>query len=116
MSLDVYLEGEPEEVDCYCSAGENVHKRIERKNYYEANISHNLREIAEVAGIYTALWRPEEVGITLASQLIVPLTAGLAGLRLNRGGSISYDYFIAWVDRYLDACRKHPLAHVKVSR
>ena len=40
---------------------------------YSANITHNLTKMADEAGIYECLWRPEEIGITKAGQLIEPL-------------------------------------------
>ncbi len=51
---------------------------------YSANITHNLGRMADAAGIYQALWRPEEIGITKAGQLIEPLKAGLALLKSDR--------------------------------
>jgi hypothetical protein len=44
---------------------------------YHANITHNLNKMAGEAGFYQALWRPEELNITKASQLIDPLRSGL---------------------------------------
>ena len=61
MSLDVMLHIGEEEV-------------------YAANITHNLNEMAEAAGIYKHLWRPEEIGITKAAELIKPIEAGLADM------------------------------------
>jgi len=52
MSLDVYLE---------------VTKPT---TIFEANITHNLNRMAQAAGIYEALWCPDEIGITKAAQLI----------------------------------------------
>jgi len=43
---------------------------------YSANITHNLNEMAGAAGIYKYLWRPEEVGIYYAENLIDPFTKG----------------------------------------
>ena len=37
---------------------------------YSANITHNLGLMAEEAGIYQPLWRPEELGIKTAAGLI----------------------------------------------
>ena len=45
---------------------------------FDANITHNLCAMAEEAGIYKACWRPEEIGITKAAQLIEPLRNGIA--------------------------------------
>ena len=107
MSLDVYLE------------------KVQPTQVYAANITHNLGEMAEAAGIYKALWRPEEVGITKAHQLIDPLMAGLMRLRADPArfrslnpdnGWGSYDGLVEFVARYLDACASDPDADVRVSR
>ena len=107
MSLDVYLEVvKPSEV-------------------YSANITHNLGKMAEEAGIYMPLWRPEEIGITKAGQLIEPLTEGLAKLKADpekfvkhnpSNGWGNYDDFLPWIERYLQACKENPDAAVRVWR
>lgn len=92
---------------------------------FSANITHNLNTMADAAGIYTCLWRPDEHGITRAEQLIEPLRAGLARLKaepekyeaLNpKNGWGSYSAFVPWVERYLEACEKYPHAEVSVWR
>lgn len=45
MSLDVYLSKEV----------------TEERTVFSANITHNLGEMADKAGIYKALWRPEDL-------------------------------------------------------
>ena len=30
---------------------------------FEANVTHNLNRMAEAAGFYKEVWRPEEIGI-----------------------------------------------------
>jgi len=50
------------------------------KEVYSSNITHNLGKMAEAAGIYKALWRPEEIGITRARELIPLLTPALKTL------------------------------------
>lgn len=92
---------------------------------YHANITHNLNRMALEAGLYNALWRPDEIGITTASQLIEPLRTGLEKLK----GSPSYfqhynpdngwgDYYglVSFVERYLNACEEYPDARVSASR
>ena len=92
---------------------------------YWANITHNLCDMAEAAGIYKALWRPEEIGISRAVDLIDPLTEGLEKLRAdpekyrafnapNNWGK--YENLVSFVEQYLAACRKHPTATINVSR
>jgi len=107
MSLDVYLT------------------RIQPTVVFNANITHNLTKMAEEAGIYKHVWRPEEIGITKAAQLIEPLRAGIALMKAdrprfekynseNRWGL--YENFVPWLEQYLGACEKYPDAEITVSR
>lgn len=92
---------------------------------YDANITHNLAEMADKAGIYKALWRPEELEITRAYQLIEPLKAGLTALREKPdyfkqfnpdNGWGDYDGLVSFTERYLAACERYPQAEVSVWR
>lgn len=92
---------------------------------FSANITHNLNTMADAVGIYKYLWRPDEIGITKAKELIGPLTWGLERLKsdpekfkkLNPpNGWGSYDIFVPWVQDYLNACCANPEAKVSVSR
>ncbi len=92
---------------------------------FEANITHNLGEMAGAAGIYQHLWRPEELGIKKAEQLIVPLQEGLVLLIQNRerfeafnppNGWGDYWGLVGFVKTYLDACVKFPDADIEASR
>ena len=92
---------------------------------YSRNITHNVNNIARAAGIYEHLWRPDEIGITNAKQLIVPLRVGLSILESNPekfrkmnpdNGWGSYDGLVDFVRDYLAACEAHPGAMVEVSR
>src|SRR5690242_14112191 len=107
MSLDVYLEV------------------VKPTVIYTRNITHNLNTMAGEAGIYEALWRPEEIGVTTAAQLIEPLRAGLAKLQaepdrfralnpVNWWGT--YEGLLEFVAEYLAACEANPQATVTVSR
>jgi hypothetical protein len=107
MSLDVYLmETKPCEV-------------------YSANITHNLGDMAHEAGIYRHLWRPEELGIERARELIQPLKDGLSLLLANPAkfkahnpdnGWGSYEGLVKFVAGYIEACEQNPDARVDVSR
>lgn len=107
MSLDVYLTAtRPTEV-------------------YWANITHNLNKMAMEAGIYEALWRPEELGIRHAGPLIDLLSEGLEKLKADPehykqfdapNGWGTYEHFVPFVENYLNACRENPDAEVNVSR
>lgn len=92
---------------------------------YSANITHNLGKMAKAAGIYECLWRPEEIGIITAGQLIEPLEAGLKKLlaaprKYQRFDSPNgwglYVHFVPFVEKYLAACREHSDATVDASR
>ena len=107
MSLDVWLTA------------------VRPTQVYERNITHNLNTMADEAGIYKHLWRPDELGITKASQLIEPLTKGLELLRSDPerfkafnppNGWGDYDGLVDFVAEYLKACIDHPDADVGVSR
>ena len=107
MSLDVYLE-----------VTESVDK-------YWANITHNLAQMALKAGLFEALWRPEDAGWTHAEQLILPLERGLAALRADpeyfqqfnpSNGWSTYEALVRFTANYLAACREYPQATVRVSR
>ncbi|MBK8772221.1 MAG: hypothetical protein IPM06_17610 [Rhizobiales bacterium] len=52
--------------------------KVRETTIYASKITHNLNKMASAAGIYKHLWRPEEIGITKAAQLIEPLREGLA--------------------------------------
>jgi hypothetical protein len=97
----------------------------ETNECYAANITHNLGRMASEAGIYEALWRPEEIGITKASQLVEPLTKGLELLKIDperfeklnaSNGWGKYEHFVPWVENYLNACKEYPEADIAVSR
>jgi len=92
---------------------------------YSANITHNLAKMAKEAGIYEVLWRPEEVGVIFAAQLIAPLRDGLVLLNSDperfkqfnpANGWGTYDGLAQFVANYLAACEAHPTAEVSVSR
>lgn len=92
---------------------------------FEANLTHNVRGIANAALIGDHLWFPEKIGITTARQLIEPLTVGLANLKANSekyralepaNGWGSVGGLIRFVEEYLAAAKKWPDAQVSVSR
>lgn len=114
MSLDVYLTAP---ACSHCGRGEDT--------VYSANITHNLNRMAGEAGIYEHLWRPDEIGVSKASQLIEPLRDGLALLKSEAprfeafnapNGWGLYEHFVPFVERYLAACEANPEATVQVSR
>lgn len=81
--------------------------------------------MAMEAGIYEAVWRPEEIGITKAAQLIEPLRAGIALMKSDRprfekknaeNGWGTYEQFLPWLEDYLSACEANPDGDISVSR
>ena len=109
MSLDVTLKQEVTQV----------------REVYSRNITHNLVAMAREAGLYMQLWRPDEIRITKAHQLIDPLRNGLELLRSDpdrfqkfnaANGWGSYEYLVRFVADYLAACVRSPNADVEVSR
>lgn len=92
---------------------------------FSANITHNLGEMADRAGIYYALWRPEERGWKIASDIKPILEEGLRLLKKypeffkefdSENGWGIYEHFIPFVEEVLDACKKYPNARIEVSR
>ena len=127
MSLDVYLEGATTEHNCMCRHCYHEHTRKETECFYSSNITHNLGPMAEAAGIYKHLWRPEELheGPIKASELIEPVAAGLALLESDpvrfekfnsENGWGLYKHFVPFVREYLEALRAYPDATVRASR
>jgi hypothetical protein len=107
MSLDVYLD------------------ELQPVAVFDGNITHNLNKMADAAGIYKHLWRPDEIGVTKAHELIGPLREGLSRLTADPGffgalepenGYGSYSGLVEFVASYLEACEAHPHADVRVSR
>jgi len=81
--------------------------------------------MAEAVGIYKHLWRPEEIGIKVAGELIEPLRDGLKKLKEDPqkykeydspNGWGTYKYFVPFVEDYLNACVEYPDALIEVSR
>lgn len=122
MSLDVYLIS-PQKIKSICS---HCNTEVEsEEELFEANITHNLFKMAHQAGIYKLLWRPDELEIFVASLLISPLENAIAWMKSDPkffkqfdspNGWGTYDQFLPWLERYLEACIKYPDAIVEVSR
>ena len=125
MSLDVYLLGKPTAKKCTCVDCGNEHETEYKECFYSANITHNLGKMATEAGIYMHLWRPDEIEIKTAQELIDPLRSGLALLKSDEQRFIQfnatngwglYEHFVPFVEKYLNACIENPDAEVRVSR
>lgn len=92
---------------------------------HHQNITHNLNKMAAAGGFYEAVWRPEEVGITQASQLIPILRKAIADMEDrpefykqfdSSNGWGTYKHFLPWLREYLAACVEYPDATVEADR
>jgi len=89
------------------------------------NITHNLGKMAQKAGIYEMLWRPEELGVTKAKEIIESLEIGLNDM-IKRpeyykqfdspNGWGTYSHFVPFVSDVLNACKEYPEAIIEISR
>lgn len=122
MSLDVSLYSlEKKKVLCYSC----MHEHEEQEMLYDANITHNLGKMAGEAGIYKALWRPEEIGAKYAKDIIDIVEKGLSDLKSrpeyfeqfnSQNGWGMYKNFVPFVEEYLDALKQYPNSEIYVSR
>ncbi len=92
---------------------------------YSRNITHNLNTMADAAGIYKAVWHPNENGFNHAKDIIGPLREGLKLLQSDpkkfaqfnpENGWGNYDNLCEFVVDYLAACEEEPDARIEVSR
>lgn len=108
-----------------CSKRSHVDELVEEEKVYSAHLTHNLIKMADEAGLYYVLWRPEELCYETADQLIPDLSKGLDNLRRNpekyekynpENGWVSYACLYKFTSDYLEACRKFPEANVYAER
>lgn len=122
MSLDVCLKSAvPINKKCpHCGSDYSEYEIL-----YDANITHNLGKMAKEAGVYYAIWRPEEIGIKEAGSLIGLLEDGLNKLESNPeffkrfnpdNGWGTYGTLVLFVREYLVHCREYPESLIEVSR
>lgn len=112
---------------------------------YSANITHNLRHMAQEAGIYEALWRPhrlkpgydipeddhkaeweyEDNNPVRAYEIIEIIEKGLADMKKrpeyykkfnSSNGWGVYKNFVPWIEDYLVALKKFPETQVVCDR
>ena len=94
---------------------------------YSGNITHNLGRMADAAGLYEVLWRPDEMTppVKIARDAISFLESGLNELKSNPAkyramnpinGWGSYENLEETAIKYLEACRDYPDAEIAVSR
>jgi hypothetical protein len=115
MGLDIWLYVE---VD---TGGKEL-KEIE---LYDANITHNLGPMADLAGVYLPLWRPGKAGVEVAADLIEPIRNGIEDMKARpdffrqfdaENGWGKYRDFLPWLEELLAAREEHPKAKVGICR
>jgi len=98
---------------------------IETNTVFDENITHNMGEMADKAGIYYAMWRPEEKGWKVAGDIISVLEKGIKKLKAKPkyfekfnpdNGWGSYELLLEVAEKYLAACKEYPEAKIEVSR
>lgn len=125
MSLDVSLYSLAETVtsDCEC-CGQSWTREVSDQ-VFSANITHNLNTMADEAGIYYHLWEPDKIGISVAAQLIEPIRSALILMKSDpdrfcahnaKNGWGTYDQFVPWLEKYLEALIENPNCLIEVSR
>lgn len=99
--------------------------QLQNTTVFDSNITHNLTEMADEAGIYKPIWRSEECGIITASQMIPFLINGIKELKQfperykkynPENGWGDYEMFIEWLENYLWACKQYPNASINTDR
>ena len=100
-------------------------KKVMPTEVFEANITHNLNKMAEEAGVYGALWRPEENGYVYAQDIIEVLQKGIEDLKArpehykqfdSPNGWGTYPYFVEFCEKVLQGCIEFPDAVIEVDR
>ena len=83
----------------------------------DVNITHNLNKMADAIGLYEVLWKPDEIGITYAFQMIPFLEKGIKKLKENPekyktfnapNGYGKYEDLVRFCDSVLHWCNKYP--------
>ncbi|MDR1056399.1 MAG: hypothetical protein LBL90_11415, partial [Prevotellaceae bacterium] len=103
---------------------ERLEDDYEDAKLFSADITHNLNEMAKAVGLYEVLWHPEEIGITIASQMILPLEKGVKELEANpdkykvynpSNGCGNYEGFVSFCKSVLQKCREYPDAVIEAA-
>lgn len=140
MSLDVILYR-----NYLVSYDEGKTLEPRREEVYSANITHNLGNMADEAGLYEALWRPhrlkpgydipeddhkaeweyEDNNPVRAHEIIEIIEKGLADMKArpkhyekfnSPNGWGMYEHFVPFIEKYLAALKEFPEAQVVCDR
>ena len=115
----------------------NTEESILKQIVFTANITHNLNRMADKASMYKALWHltkaedtfyprvDKNTPITLAKELLPYLEHGLNQLKSYpeffkqfsaSNGWGTYEDFVPWIEKLIQACKQYPDALLRVSR
>lgn len=92
---------------------------------FECYVTHNLNKMANEAGIYEVMWRPDEIMCSEAQDIAEKLMEGLQSLIRRKwyfeqfnpsNGFGDYEGFVSVVTKYATACFENPTAKIEVSR
>jgi hypothetical protein len=93
---------------------------------WEGNITHNLVPMAQAAGAYEVVWRPDEIGYDrLGLAVLEEIVPAINHLLYERhhyeqfnpeNGWGDYDTLVRFLVDYALALNKFPYAEIKVSR
>lgn len=120
ISEEEWVKRFGDQIPCRIAQSEETEETTE---VYHANITHNLNKMADACGLYKPLWRPDEIGIKTAKELIQPLAKGLAILIKEKeamqvfnpsNGWGNYEALVRFTANYLLACIEYPDAEVGV--
>jgi|DEB0MinimDraft_10_1074344.scaffolds.fasta_scaffold92653_3 hypothetical protein len=92
---------------------------------WHGNITHNLNVMADKAGIYMEVWRPNEIGVKKAFDIVSALGKAIKDLQTrpsyyrkynpkNNWGS--YETFLEFIKQYQFNCKKYPNSMIGVCR
>lgn len=140
MGLDIYLNRK-----VYLSYDEGKTYMEKEESVYSDNLTHNLNVMADIAGLYEALWRPhrlrkeynipekdhevewafEDANPIKAEEIVSTLEDGLKKLKADpeyfkqfnpENGWGTYEQLVKTTEKYLEACKEYPKALIEVSR
>jgi hypothetical protein len=100
-------------------------KDPERVIFFRKSVTHNLVPMAKACGCYTYVWRPEEVGIHFAYQMLHMLRSAIKYASSNPkilsehnpyNDWGNYDVFLMFLQDYLKGCERYPATRIHISR
>lgn len=96
-----------------------------RTTVFTTGTTHNLTTMASHAGIYEAIWRPDEHGYEKAGDIIPLLEQGLKRLKEDKeyfeqfnppNGWGTYEGFVSFVEELLNNCKEYPNTYIDIWR